>query len=179
MNVTPVASSGHIPEYTPPSISKIRDIALFIFNRIYRYFFPEKISLNPANFSIIITGEKGDYRVIAALEKYTNQNATYVPLKELNSYSKENHILLLIFHKQPGNSPIRGFSELDGPLKQYRDMLQFKHKAALIITVPSEENSTDRQLQLQLTEFDSKKVMKTHAFWNHWHIANQVKSLFP
>lgn len=81
-----------------------------------------------ASFSLIlVTGEKPAPCVLQALLAYTNQMPVWLPLPEFRRIwtriQETNDLILLLVHKDHGNVPLRGISEPDGPLRQYREAL--------------------------------------------------------
>lgn len=136
---------------------------------------------------IVITGEKTDLFVLDALKTYTTQTPIWVSLSDMaiksKDYDLDKDLLILIIHKQPGNTPIRGFASFDGPLRQYKQAIfSFKRRAALIILHTLDAgraNEIQIQANLQLPDNLKKQVVTTNHIWyNLWKIATQVQTVF-
>jgi hypothetical protein len=139
---------------------------------------------------IYITGEKTHNFVINALRKYTNQEIISIDLKDLavkaKDFDLDKDLLLVVIEKVPGNCPIRGFAEWDGPLNQYKSTIfSFKKCAALVVVNPSEAKTIEQvqeQANYQLPNEMKKNVIYPHQYWttsnNQWAITKKVQELF-
>lgn len=77
---------------------------------------------------ILITGEKQDLKLEKRLQEAAVELLVWIGLDEFKRFSECGLIeptrdrVLLLIQKDDGNTPLRGFAEFDGPLRQYKEV---------------------------------------------------------